>query len=66
VFEAIGDDKVRVNSASLGSPLVVLANQASEVVAFGKRASIKPDTRNAARGAEGPRPTPTFFRLVAK
>jgi hypothetical protein len=30
VLEAIDDDKVRINSASLDNPLVVLANEALE------------------------------------
>jgi hypothetical protein len=34
VLEAIGDDKVRINSTSLDNPLVVLANEALEVVAI--------------------------------
>jgi hypothetical protein len=36
VLEAIGDDKVRVNHQSLDAPLVILANQALEVIAIGK------------------------------
>jgi hypothetical protein len=32
VLEGIGDDKVRVNSSSLDRPLVVLPDQAIEIV----------------------------------
>jgi hypothetical protein len=38
VLEAVGDDKVRVNAMSLDSPLVILANEALEVVAVGSTA----------------------------
>jgi hypothetical protein len=58
VFEAIGDDKVRVNSASLGSPLVMLANQASEVVAFGKRLRVCQAPGSAVFLNIAPRPFP--------
>jgi hypothetical protein len=37
VLEAIGDDKVRVNHQSLDSPLVIMDNQALEVVAVCKQ-----------------------------
>ena len=37
VLEAIGDDKIRVNSSSLDHPLVILADQALEIVAIGKK-----------------------------
>jgi hypothetical protein len=36
VFEAIGDDKVRVNCSSWEDTRVILADQALEVVALGK------------------------------
>jgi hypothetical protein len=36
LLEAIGDDKVRINSTSLDKQLVILANQALERVAVGK------------------------------
>ena len=36
VFEAIGDDKVRVNWASWEDAKIILADEALEVVAFGK------------------------------
>jgi hypothetical protein len=36
VLEALGDDKVRVNSSSLESPLTILADQSLEVVGRGK------------------------------
>ena len=37
VLEGIGDDKIRVNSSSLDHPLVILADQALEIVAIGKK-----------------------------
>jgi hypothetical protein len=40
VIEAIGGDKVRVNHQSLDSPLVILANQALEIIAAGKSLHI--------------------------
>src|SRR4029077_1355902 len=40
VIEAIGGDKVRVNHQSLDTPLVILANQALEVVGIGKQLHI--------------------------
>ena len=40
VIEAIGDDKVRINHQSLDTPLVILANQALEIVAVGKTLHI--------------------------
>ena len=36
VLEGIGEGKVRVNSASLDHPLVILADQAIEIVAIEK------------------------------
>ena len=39
-LDAIDGDKVRVNSASLDSPLVVLANQALKALAFDKRLHV--------------------------
>lgn len=47
VLEAIGDDKVRVNHQSLDSPLVILADQALEVVAIGKTLHIARVLRDA-------------------
>jgi hypothetical protein len=47
VIEAIGDDKVRVNHQSLDAPLVILANQALEVVAIGKSLHIARALRSA-------------------
>ncbi len=47
VLEAIGDDKVRVNHSSLDSPLVILANQALEIVAVGKTLHIARVLRSA-------------------
>jgi hypothetical protein len=46
-IEAIGDDKVRVNHQSLDAPLVILANQALEVVAIGKSLHIARALRSA-------------------
>jgi hypothetical protein len=40
VLEAIGDDKVRINSTSLDNPLVVLAYEALEVVAIEKQLHV--------------------------
>ena len=40
VVEAIGGDKVRVNHQSLDSPLVILADQALEIIAAGKSLHI--------------------------
>ena len=42
-----GDDKVRVNHQSLDSPLVILADQALEVVAIGKTLHIARVLRDA-------------------
>ena len=36
VLEGIGDDKIRINSSSLDHPLVILADQALEIVAIAK------------------------------
>jgi hypothetical protein len=44
VLEAIGDNKVRINSTSLDIPLVILDNQALEVVAVGKQLHVGPAT----------------------
>ena len=44
-LEAIHGDKDRVNSASLDSPLVVLANQALKVLALDKRLHVCPGRR---------------------
>ena len=40
VIEAIGGDKVRVNHQPLDSPLVILADQALEIIATGKSLHI--------------------------
>jgi hypothetical protein len=37
VLEGIGDGKVRVNSSSLDHPVVILADQALEIVSFKKQ-----------------------------
>ena len=47
VVEAIGDDKVRVNHQSLPSPLVILADQALEIIAAGKSLHIARAPRSA-------------------
>jgi hypothetical protein len=47
VIEAIGDDKVRVNHQSLDAPLIILANQALEVVAVGKTLHVARALRSA-------------------
>jgi uncharacterized protein len=47
VLEAVGDDKVRVNAMSLDSPLVILANEALEVVAVGKTLHVARVLRSA-------------------
>ena len=46
-LEAIDGDKVRVNSASLDSPLVVLANQALKVLALDERLHVRRTPRSA-------------------
>jgi hypothetical protein len=40
VLEAIGDDKIRVNSSSLDHPLGILADQAIEIVAIEKKVMV--------------------------
>ena len=40
VFEAIGDDKVRVNASSWSDAVVIRAEEALEVLAIGKRLFI--------------------------
>ena len=47
VLEAIGDDKVRINSTSLDNPLVVLANQALKALALDKRLHVCRAPRSA-------------------
>jgi hypothetical protein len=47
VLEAIGDDKVRINSTSLYNPLVVLAYEALEVVAIEKQLHVCRAPRHA-------------------
>jgi hypothetical protein len=49
VVEAIGGDKVRVNHQSLDSPLVILADQALEIIAAGKSLHIARAPRSADR-----------------
>jgi hypothetical protein len=47
VVEASGDDKVRVNHQSLSSPLVILADQALEIITVGKSLRIARALRSA-------------------
>ena len=47
VLEGIGDDKVRVNSSSLDHSLVVLPDQALEIVAIEKKVMVGRVTRSA-------------------
>jgi hypothetical protein len=47
VLEGIGDGKVRVNSASLDHPVVVLAGQALEIVGIQKKIMIGRVERSA-------------------
>jgi hypothetical protein len=39
VLEGIGNDRIRINSSSLDHPLVILADQALEIVAIEKQTS---------------------------
>ena len=47
MIEAVGGDKVRVNHQSLDSPLVILADQALEIIAAGKSLRIARAPRSA-------------------
>jgi hypothetical protein len=47
VLEGIGDDKIRVNSSSLDHPLVILPDQALEIVAIEKKVMVGRVTRSA-------------------
>ena len=47
VLEGIGDDKIRVNSSSLDHPLVVLPEQALEIVGFAKKVMMGRVARSA-------------------
>ena len=47
VLEGIGDDKIRVNSSSLDHPLVILADQALEIVGIEKKVMIGRVERSA-------------------
>jgi hypothetical protein len=40
VLEGTGDDKIRVNSASLDHPFVILADQGIEIVAIEKKVMV--------------------------
>jgi tetratricopeptide (TPR) repeat protein len=45
--EAIGDDKIRVNSSSLDHPLTILRNQTIEIVAIEKKLIVSRQLRSA-------------------
>jgi hypothetical protein len=47
VLEAIGDDKIRVNSSSLDHPLTSLPEQAIEIVAIEKKVMVGRAMRSA-------------------
>ena len=47
VLEGIGDDKTRVNSSSLDHPLVILADQAIEIVGIEKKVMVGRVRRSA-------------------
>ena len=47
VILGVGDGKVRVNHQSLDTPLVILANQALEIIAAGKSLHIARAPRSA-------------------
>jgi hypothetical protein len=47
VLEAIGDDKIRVNSTSLDHPLTILADQAIEIVGIEKKVMVGRTMRSA-------------------
>jgi hypothetical protein len=47
VLEAIGDDKIRVNSSSLDHPLLTLADQIIEILAIEKKVMVGRVTRSA-------------------
>jgi hypothetical protein len=40
VLEAMGDDKIRVNSSSLNHPLTILPDQAIEIVGIEKKVTV--------------------------
>lgn len=48
VLEAVGDDKVRINSSSLESPLTILADQSLELVGLGKQILVRRVERSIA------------------
>jgi hypothetical protein len=47
--EKTGDDKIRVNSSSLDHPLVILPDQAIEIVAIEKKVMVGRTARSAYR-----------------
>ena len=47
MLEGIGDDKILVNSSSLDHPLVILADQALEIVAIEKKVMVGRTMRSA-------------------
>jgi hypothetical protein len=61
VLEGIGNDKIRVNSSSLDYPLVILADQALEIVGIEKKVVVS----WAVRSAYWLNHDPTGFRQFA-
>jgi hypothetical protein len=47
VLKRIGDDKIRVNSASLDHPIVILADHGLEIVGIQKKVMVRRATRSA-------------------
>jgi hypothetical protein len=47
VLESTGDDKIRVNSSSLDHPLVILPDQALEIVGIEKKVMVGRTMRSA-------------------
>jgi hypothetical protein len=47
VLEAVGDDKIRVNSSGLDHPLTILADQGIEIVGIEKKVMVGRVTRSA-------------------
>ena len=55
VLEGVGAGKVRVNSASLDHPLVILADHGIEIVAIEKKVMVGRAARSALRPGTGRR-----------
>jgi hypothetical protein len=47
VLEAIGDDKIRVNSSSLDHPLTILPDQAIQIVGIEEKVIVSRQMRSA-------------------